>query len=435
MDLLLSFILFLAVMAASLIFNFSMLIPLSIGLICFWCVGMRRGFGFLSLYRMAKQGMKLSLIVLRVFVLIGIITAAWRAGGTIAFFVYYGVKLITPPLFLVFAFLLTSLIAFALGTSFGVTGTIGVILMTVARGGGVSPLLTAGAVLSGAYFGDRTAPTSSSANLVAAITETKLYDNVRMMLKTGALPFGMATLGYLILSLCNPLNTVDAGILSTLKGGFSLSFLTALPAVIMFLLPLLKVNVRHAMLASSLCALILAVTLQGMPLSEVLRACVFGYRPVIKDLSLLAGGGLVSMAKVAGIVLLSCAYSGIFEGTGLLSGVQNRLGQFAERFGLCAMTTLTSAAVCALFCNQTIGVMMTQQLTAGIYHRRGASGTELAMDLENTCIVLVGLIPWCIACAVPLGMLDVSAAALPFAFYLWMLPLTYLFTKKRFFRT
>ncbi|MEA5040340.1 MAG: Na+/H+ antiporter NhaC family protein [Clostridiaceae bacterium] len=434
MDLLIAFLVFLAAMAASLIFDVSMLIALGIGLLCFFAVGLRRGFPAKALGSMALNGMKKSLIVLRVFVLIGIITAAWRASGTIAFFVYYGIRLISPPLFLLVAFLLTSLIAFALGTSFGVVGTVGVILMTVARSGGVSPLLTAGAVLSGAYFGDRTAPTSSSANLVAVITDTRLYDNVRRMLKTGALPFGLATLGYLFFSLHNPLQAVDESILAALRGGFSLSPWVALPAVLMLLLPLLKIEVRHAMLASSLVALFLAVTAQKLPVSDALRACALGYVPTGDGLlSILAGGGLISMLKVAGIVLLSCAYSGIFEGTDLLAGVQSRLDTLAGRLGLGGATGVLSLAVCAVFCNQTIGVMMTQQLMAGAYRRRGAEGAELAMDLENTCIVIAGLVPWCIACAVPLQMLGVSVAALPCAFYIWLLPPVYLATKRWFF--
>ena len=434
MDLLFAFLIFLAAMTASLVFDFSMLIALAVGLVCFFAVGLHRGFFFRDLLRMSLRGMRKALIVLRVFFLIGLITATWRASGTIALFVYHGVRLISPPMFLLVAFLLTSLIAFALGTSFGVTGTVGVILMTVARSSGVSPLLTAGAVLSGAYFGDRSAPTSSSANLVAAITETKLYDNVRMMLRTGALPFGLATAGYLVLSLRNPIQTMDASITGALAESFSLTPWAALPAVLMLALPLCKVGVRWAMIASSASALALAVLAEGMPLGDALWCCVAGYQPAAGPLSaILSGGGLLSMVKVAGIVLLSCSYSGIFDGTRMLSGVQDRLEALSGRLGLCGASAVTSLLACAVFCNQTVGVMMVQQLVGPAYKRAGASGTELAADLENTCIVLVGLIPWCIACAVPLEMLGVSAAALPAALYLWLLPLCWLLTKRRFF--
>lgn len=434
MDLLIAFLLFAAAMAASLIVPFPMLAALGAGLVFFAAVGLHRGFSPRDLLRMALRGCRKGMIVLRVFVLIGLITASWRASGTIAFFVYHGVRLIPPALFLTVAFLLTALLAFALGTSFGVTGTVGVILMAVARSSGVPPLLTAGAVLSGAYFGDRSAPSSSSANLVAAITETRLYDNVRMMLRTGALPFALAAAGYLALSLRNPIRTVDASMTEALRQSFSLSLLTALPALLMLVLPLCRVGVRWAMGASFASALALAVFLQRLPLAAALRCCVFGYQPAAGPLAaVLAGGGLLSMARVAGIVLLSCAYSGIFDGTRMLSGVQNRLDALCGRIGLAGSAAAVSLAACAVFCNQTVGVMMVQQLLGPAYRARGASGGELAADLENTCIVLVGLIPWSIACAVPLEMLGVGPGALPYAFYLWLLPLCWLLTKRRFY--
>ena len=119
--------------------------------------------------------------------------------------------------------------------------------------------------------------------------------------------------------------------------------------------------------------------------------------------------------------------------TRMLSGVQDRLDALCGRIGLAGSAAAVSLAACAVFCNQTVGVMMVQQLLGPAYRARGASGGELAADLENTCIVLVGLIPWSIACAVPLEMLGVGPGALPYAFYLWLLPLCWLLTKRRFY--
>ena len=111
--------------------------------------------------------------------------------------------MITPRAFLLIAFLLSSILSYALGTSFGVIGTAGVVMMALSRSGGVNELLTAGAVMSGAYFGDRCAPASSCANLIAVITDTELYSNVRLMLRTGMLPLVLTTAITLVLSLLN----------------------------------------------------------------------------------------------------------------------------------------------------------------------------------------------------------------------------------------
>ena len=153
----------------------------------FWCYGRQRGFSRKALAGMAWKELKKALIVVVVVFLIGMITGLWRAGGTITYAIIQGMELVTPRLFLVIAFLLSAALSYVLGTSFGVASTMGVILMALARSGGVDVAITAGVVLSGVYFGDRCSPASSAASLVAAVTETELYGNVRLMLRTGLL--------------------------------------------------------------------------------------------------------------------------------------------------------------------------------------------------------------------------------------------------------
>ena len=182
------FLLFLAAMLSCLIRGFSLAWALLFALSLFFVLGLKRGYSAGVLAKMAWSKMPKSMIVLRILFFIGLLTGLWRSCGTIAFFIYYGIRIITPQLFLLVAFLLTVIVSYALGTSFGVAGTVGVVLMTLARSGGVSEIVTAGVILSGIYFGDRGAPTSSCASLVAALTETDLYGNVRRMFKTEALP-------------------------------------------------------------------------------------------------------------------------------------------------------------------------------------------------------------------------------------------------------
>ena len=190
MDLLIAFLIFGSVMLLCVMQGTqnAMLVALSVGLVTFYTVARRRGFTREELLPMMKAGAKRGLIVVKIFILIGLLTALWRSGGTITFFVYHGIRLIPPGWFILAGFGLTCLLGYALGTSFGITGTVGVILMTIARSGGVPPALMAGVVLSGAYFGDRTSPASSCANLVATITGTDIFHNVRGMLKSALVP-------------------------------------------------------------------------------------------------------------------------------------------------------------------------------------------------------------------------------------------------------
>lgn len=173
-----------------------------------------------------RQGRKMCSVI-DIYLLIGAITALWRSAGTIGFFIYHGLQIITPQMFLLVAFLLTSFISYALGTSFGVVGTVGVILMALARSGGVDAAVTAGTIIAGAYFGDRCSPASSSAALVAAATGTVLERNLRRMHRTGWLPYVVSLAVYAALSVTHPLAAVDGQVLTTLAETYRLGCWTA----------------------------------------------------------------------------------------------------------------------------------------------------------------------------------------------------------------
>ena len=427
------FAVFLAGVVACLAAGRSILWSLLRGLALFFGLGMRRGFTARQLAAMAWKEGRESLIVVPVFLLIGTVTALWRASGTISFFLYYGLKGISPALFVLVAFLLSSVLSFALGTSFGVTGTAGVVLITLARSGGVDLAVTAGAILSGAYFGDRCSPMSSCATLVAACTGTELYPNVREMLKTALLPTALTAALFGLLSVRNPLSVLDGTVLSALSSGFSLRWPVLLPAALMLALPLLKVQVKWAMAASAAVAFLLAVLLQGLPVTEALLTAIRGYVPRQPELAaILSGGGLISMLPSAAVVFITSLYAGILEGVDALSPAKGWVERLAERLGLFPACALVSAATVAVFCNQSVMVMLDEQLLEESYQRHGASQMELAMDISNSGVTIAGLVPWSIAITVPLSMLDVGSEAIPWCMLLYMIPVCYLFTKRFF---
>lgn len=432
MDLLLAFLLFTAVMLAALIKDFTMTIALLVGLIAFMIVGLKRGFGLKELCIMGAKGTKDSLIVIEVMCVIGFITAVWRACGTITIFVYYGIRIITPSLFLIITFLLSCLLSYALGTSFGVAGTVGVIFMTLARSGGVDPVLTAGVLMSGVYFGDRCSPVSSSANMVAGITGTKIFDNVKIMMKTGLLPLLACCMLYAALSFRNPITHVDPELLAAFERDFNLSLWAFVPAIIMLLLPILKVSVLLSMALSITSGILVAWLVQGIPLWEVLKICVTGYEANGDGLTaLLNGGGLVSMLEIVVILIISCSYSGIFEGTKMLETLQEKLASACTKIGRFSIMILISVGTTAVFCNQTIASLMCCDLLKKPYLDGGGCLEELAIDMENSVILIACMIPWSIGCSVPLTFFDVGFSAIPYAFYMYLVPICYWFTKKR----
>ena len=424
------FVLFLAMVAGCLVTGLSVAWALLGGLILFWLLGLRQGFTHRQLWEMAWKKCRKSLIVVEVIFLIGIITGVWRVGGTISYCIVMGVELVTPGLFLVVAFLLCVALSYVLGTSYGVSSTMGVILMALARSGGVDPALAAGVILSGVYFGDRCSPASSAASLVAAVTDTDLYRNVRQMLRTALLPT-LLTLGiYVVLSLRNPLARMDQSVLSALEGNFSITWLALLPAAVMFLLPLFKVPIKLAMLGSIAVAAVLAMAVQGFSLWEVLSAAWGGYHPADPALNaVLGGGGITSMMVSYVIVILTGLYSGILEGTGDLEPMQQKAEALAGKVGPFPAMIVVSTLTAMVLCNQAVTSILSEQLLRRCYDDR----EELAMDIENSGILIAGLIPWSIACSIPLAMLGADSSALLYALLLWLIPICYLFTKRFFY--
>lgn len=400
------------------------------GLVLFWGYGIRKGCSHRELWNMAWTELKKGLIVVVVVFLIGIITGLWRAGGTIAFCIVKGMELVTPNLFLVIAFLLSAALSYVLGTSFGVSSTMGVILMAIARSGGVDPVITAGVVLSGVYFGDRCSPASSAAILVATITETELYDNVRRMLRTGLLPTLVTIAVYTALSFAHPITAVDEGVLASMTDAFSISWTALLPAAVMFVLPLCRVPIRLSMLCSILTAAVVAFAVQGFGVFEILSIAWGGYHPENEALArVLGGGGAVSMVDSYVIVSLTSMYSGILRGTGALDALDRRASRLAGRIGrFPAMVTVTTLCASVL-CNQAVTTMLGTQLMRGCYEDK----SELAQDMENSGIMIAGLIPWSIACSVPLAMLGSDLRSVPYAVLLWLTPVCYGLTKRIFF--
>jgi len=380
------------------------------------------GFRLAEVARMSVPGVKSALIVVRVMFLIGCLTGLWRCSGTIAYFITEGIGVLPPSLFVLSAFLLTALMSMAIGTSFGVVATAGVIIMSIARAADIDLLPVAGAVMSGIYIGDRNSPAASSASLVAAVTGTELNRNIRIMLRTSAVPVLICVVIYSLLSFVNPMHSFDSETIRLLQQNFRLNAVCILPAVIMLVLPLLKVKVQTAMIIDIIISFLIGVFVQSQSFSQVMSAMVLGYESEIPQLSaLLNGGGIKSMISVCIILIISGTFGEIMQGTGMLDKAYLLIDSVKNRIGVFGTTILLSIISCMLFCNQTIGVMMTDRLSSRLY--KPEEKYRKMIDLEDSVILIAGLVPWCIACSVPLTTMGVGPKALLYACYLWIVPI------------
>ncbi len=435
MDLAVAFAIFAGAMSFTLSRGYSMCWGMIVGYLAFMSVGLRRGFPLKNLLCMSWNGSKNALIVIRVLLIIGVLTGAWRASGTFALLVAWGLKLMSPRVFILAAYLLSAALSYAIGTSFGVAGTLGVALMTLARTSGANELLTAGAILSGIYFGDRCSPASSCALLVASVTKTDHYSNIHLMLRTGFLAVLCCVTLYGWLAFENPTTGVGTSMADELAVAFNLDPWVVAPAVLMLVLPLLKVRPYGAFITSILCALVCAIAFQKMPLQEVISSAILGFRGEAGTVkSLFNGGGLVSMLSMCAVLFISGSFSGIFEGTKMLDSLQAKLRNLMRGRSPFPVLAITGLSMNGLFCNQTIGILMTGQMLARPYDEGGLSRRELAQDIANSTAVTAGIVPWNIACSVPLTMMGVTAAAVPYAFFLYLLPFTYGLTRKIWFK-
>ena len=376
-------VLFCLALLVCIVLGTNILYALLAGLVIFTLYGKKQGFSWKELGKMICSGVKTSASVLLVFPLIGILTAFWRACGTLPFIICCAVDLIRPEILLLMAFLLNCGVSMLTGTAFGTAATMGTICVS-----------------------DRCSPVSTSALLVSELTETNIYDNIKLMLKTALVPFLLSCGVYAALGMVKS-GSGAAGELWSLYGReMTLHWVMCLPAVLILILSVLRVNVKKSMSVSILAA--------------ILKTTILGYTASDAEVgAMLNGGGIISMVRVALIVMISSAYSGIFRKTGLLDGLCGRVTALRDKTSPYASMLLTAVLAGLLACNQTLTIILTNQLCAPSQKDK----EEFAINLENSAVVVAPLIPWSIAGATPLSTVGAPMTGMAFACFLYILPL------------
>lgn len=402
-----------------LLLKFSVVYALVIGYIIFIIYGLIKRHNLIILIKKSFEGVLTVKNILLVFILIGMITALWRASGTIAFIVYMGSKLVSPSILILLTFLLCSILSVLIGTSLGTAATMGVICASIGKTMGVNPYYVGGAVLSGIYFGDRCSPMSTSALLIAELTKTNLYTNIKLMIKTSIIPFIVTCLFYLLLGFKSTISNISVNVTEIFKQNYNLNIIVIIPAILIVILSILKINVKKTMLVSIVISFIIAIFIQRDSIVALINYCIFGYHHPNERLNLMMkGGGILSMVNVSLIVGISSSYSGIFKETKMLVSLKKYLKDFSKKTSSYFVIFLSSIISGAIACNQSLGTILTNELCGELVEKQ-----KMAIILENTVILLVGLIPWNIAMEVPLKAIDVGIMAGVYAFYLYFLPL------------
>ena len=402
------------------ILHYSILYALIFGYALFFAFGLIKGKTWKEMLRYSFRGILTVKNILIIFVLIGCITAIWRVCGTIAFIVYYASMVAVPQAMVLICFLLCCFVSFLMGTAFGSAATIGVISMTLANSMNIPVIYAGGAVISGIFFGDRCSPMSSGAHLISELTHTNVFDNIKTMVKTAFIPFIVTAVLYGIIGIIINSGVGNGMTFRIFVDYYNLSLFTIIPAVIIILLSLFKVDVKITMAISCLAGLVCAGFFQHIHAAELIKIVFFGFHPQDTELAkLMAGGGIISMIRVSAIVCISSCYSGMFKGTHFFEGMQQIMRRLTNRITAFGSVLTASVFVSAIACNQTLAIMLAHQVCDGIID----DNNVFASYLEDTAVLVAPLMPWSIAVSVPLTSIGAPAAALLAAFFLYLIPL------------
>lgn len=372
-------------------------------------------------YDMAKSGIAPAAIIMAV----GIMMGTFMASGTVPTVLVIGLNLITPKLFLAITFILCCIMSTIMGTSWGTIGTMGIAMSGVGLGLGINPAITAGAIVSGAWFGDKMSPMSDSTNLCAAVTKTKLMDHVRHMLWTTGIAAAISLVLYLIIGFLTTTNTFDKtqvqNIISELELMFHINFIPLMPLLIVIVMILMKCSTIVSLLCGALSAAIIAVFYQGISIYDIGTIMYSGFSVETENAvisSLLNRGGMSSMLSLIATFIGALGLGGILTKTGLLQPIFDKLTNTikSQRSVLLMAWFLTLMCILVISTNN-FAFVMVGTLFAPIFEQYNLKSENLSRILEDVGTTGSVLIPWNVGAVFVVGVLGVSTMEYaPYAF-------------------
>ncbi|WP_027858210.1 Na+/H+ antiporter NhaC [Marinobacterium jannaschii] len=424
--------------------DFTPHIPLAIGLAITAILGWFRGYRWADMEDGILHVVRVGLPSIAILMTVGMIIGVWIASGTVPLLIYYGLNFLSPEIFLAAGMLLCAVVSVSLGTSWGTTGTVGLALMGIGAGFDIPMYWTAGAVVSGAFFGDKVSPLSDTTNLAPAVTGVNLFDHIRNMMPTTVPAMIVAFLIYLFVGF-NMIGgeQVDFSRIEAITGGlagqFELTPILLLPAVVVIGLALKKMPALPSLFAGAALGAVLAIFVQGASLHEVFGYMQGGYKvdTGISEIdSLLNRGGIQSMTWVITLVLIALGFGGALERTGCLEAIiEAVLRRTRSFFGLQAAATGSAVATNLVAGDPYLSIALPGRMFAPAYRGQGYSTLNLSRAVEEGGTLISPLIPWnaggaFVITALGLGIADGNTENLlyiPLAFACWLSPVFGLF--------
>jgi len=378
-------------------------------------VGMYRGMSWSEVQDSMVDGIKVGLGPILILMAVGGLIGSWMIAGTVPAMIYYGVAILNPAIFFAAASVICALASISIGSSWTVAGTLGIGLIGIADSFGLSPAITAGAIISGAYFGDKLSPLSDTTNLAAACTNVDLFAHIRHMLWTTVPAFVIALLFF---------SMVDAGaaaepeqiviLRSALADQFNVGIGVLIPLLVMLFLIWRKVPAYPAIMLATVAGVATAALLQAdvvrafalsknadssVPLIEGLWLTLFGGfegNTGNEELNqLISKGGIASMLNTVWLIISALAFGGVLERTGILKQILDAVLRAVKSTGDLVLATVTGGVVTnILAADQFLAIALPGRLFSTTYDDFGLSRENLSRTLEDSATMTSALIPW-----------------------------------------
>lgn len=407
-------------------------IPMLLGIIVASIVALRCGFKWHTIQNGMVRGITNALPATIILIIVGILIGVWILAGVVPTLIYYGLTFLSPSIFLPATLIICAITALATGTSWGTTGTIGVALMGVGAGLGFPLPLVAGAVLSGAYFGDKMSPLSDTTNMAPALAGTDLFTHIKHMSYTTGVAFGLTFIIELVIGFQYGGGDSDleriSTILALLDDNFIINVAMLLPPLVVVVVSYKKMPAIPGITLGVITGVILAFGLQGADYSTVSNAAFSGFEAATgnEDVdSLLSRGGMSSMMYTISLVLVAMMFGGVMERTNQLKAIADKVLALAKSTGgLITSTVLTCISANMILCDQYMAIVMGARTYAQAYEERGLAPENLSRAVEDSGTVTANLVPWNSGGAYQAATLGVATIAYaPFAFFCWLSPI------------
>jgi NhaC family Na+:H+ antiporter len=413
--------------------DFTPHVPLAFGIVITSLIALYRGYRWNDMEEGIFHVINIGLQSVLILMTVGMIIGVWILSGTVPIMIYYGLKIISPGIFLAVAMIICAVVSLATGTSWGTCGTLGIALVGIGQGLGIPMYFVGGAVVSGAFFGDKMSPLSDTTNLAPAVCGTDLFSHIRNMVATAGPSMLIALVIYFVIGF----KYADGGAVdaqsveiftSKIAETFYLNPLLLTPAIIVIVLAMKRMPAIPTLFAGVVAGALTAMIAQGVTVHEVFVAMQSGYVsqtgiPAVD--TLLTKGGIQSMMWVISLMIIALGFGGILEKTRCLEVILDTiLLKVKGRFGTIAASTAAAVGTNVVAGDPYLSIALPGRMFAPAYRGLGLSTKNLSRSVEDGGTLISPLVPWNAGGAYVAGVLGIPTVVYaPFAFACWISPL------------